>query len=97
TFILGSAQTGKTNLIQSVIRSVAWGASPAEVNLYLVDFSSMTLKVFEGLHHVGGVVLPDEDEKLKNLFKLLSRQVEERKHKMLSIGVSSFQAYLEGG
>lgn len=97
TFILGSAQTGKTNLLQSIIRSVAWGASPTEVNLYIMDFSSMTLKSFEGLHHVGGIVLPDEDEKLKNLFKLLSRQVEERKHKMISIGVSSFQAYLEGG
>lgn len=97
TFILGSAQTGKTNLVQSVIRSVTCCASPAEVNLYIIDFGSMTLKAFEGLRHVGGIVLPDEDEKLKNLFKLLSRQVEERKRKMISIGVSSFRAYLEGG
>lgn len=97
TFILGSAQTGKTNLVQSLIRTVAWNSGPTAVNIYIMDFGSMTLKAFEDLRHVGGVVLPDEDEKLKNLFKLLSREVEERKRKMISIGVSSFQSYLEGG
>ncbi len=97
TFILGSAQTGKTNLLQSLIRTVAWTSSPSMVNLYIMDFGSMTLKSFETLRHVGGVVIPDEDEKLKNLFKLLSREVEKRKRKMISVGVSSFQAYLEGG
>ena len=97
TFILGSAQTGKTNLIQSLIRTVAWNTAPSQVNLYIMDFGSMTLKSFETLRHVGGVVLPDEDEKLKNLFKLLDREVEERKKRMIAVGVSSFQAYLEGG
>ncbi len=97
SFIVGAAQTGKTNLLQGIIRSVALCFSPSQVNLYILDFGSMTLKTFEPLRHVGGVVLPDEDEKLKNLFKLLNREIEQRKKKLLSIGVSSFQAYQEGG
>lgn len=97
TFVVGSAQMGKTNLLQSVIRTLAWNLSPSEINIYIMDFGAMTLKAFETLNHVGGVVLPDEDEKLKNLFKLLENEIEQRKKQMIASGVSSFQAYLEGG
>ena len=37
----------------------------------------MVLKNFEKLAHVGGVVCPADDERLKNLFKYLNEQIEE--------------------
>lgn len=95
--ILGSAQTGKTNLLQDIIRSVAEKYTPAEANIYIVDFASMFLKSFENLAHVGGVVTPAEDEKLKNLMKLIQREMQTRREKLLSVGVSSYAAYLEAG
>lgn len=95
--IIGSAQTGKTNLLQTIIRSIATKYSPQEVNIYILDFGSMVLKNFEGLGHVGGVVTASEDEKLKNLFKLLYTEISERKERLLSVGVSSFHAYQEAG
>ncbi|WP_242871234.1 type VII secretion protein EssC [Pseudobutyrivibrio sp. YE44] len=95
--LIGSAQSGKTNLLQTIIRSVATKYSPAQVNIYAIDFASMVLKNFEGLNHVGGVVTSSDDEKLKNLFKLLYSEIEARKKKLLSVGVSSFAAYLEAG
>lgn len=95
--IIGSSQSGKTNVLQTIIRSVAENYTPSEVNIYIVDFASMVLKNFEGLNHVGGVVTASEDEKLKNLFKLLRGEMEKRKEKMLSVGVSSFAAYKEAG
>jgi S-DNA-T family DNA segregation ATPase FtsK/SpoIIIE len=95
--IIGSAQYGKTNILQSVIRSLATKYSPNEVNIYILDFGSMVLKGFEALHHVGGVVSYGEDEKLKNLFKLLTAQLAIRKEKLLSAGVSSFAAYIDAG
>lgn len=94
---IGSAQSGKTNALQTIIRSVVEKYTPEEVNIYILDFASMTLKNFEKLHHVGGVVTTSEDEKLKNLFKLLYMQMERRKEKLLSVGVSSFSAYCEAG
>lgn len=97
TFILGSAQSGKTNLLQVIIRSVAQVSTPAQTSFYIIDFASMTLKNFEKLAHVGGVVLPSEDEKLKNLFKLLAGELSARKRRLLEVGVSSFAAYLEAG
>lgn len=95
--IIGSSQTGKTNLLQDIIRSIASKYRPDEVAFYIIDFASMVLKNFEKLNHVGGVVCPSDDEKLKNLFKLLNTEVEMRKEKMMSVGVSSFAAYKEAG
>lgn len=95
--IIGSSQSGKTNVLQDIIRSLSTKYTPDEVNIYIIDFASMVLKNFDKLNHVGGVVCPSEDEKLKNLFKLLNTEIESRKEKLVSVGVSSFAAYKEAG
>lgn len=95
--IIGSAQSGKTNVLQTMIRTLATKYTPKEVNIYIIDFASMVLKNFESLNHVGGVVTSSEDEKLKNLLKLLFSEIEARKEKLMSVGVSSYSAYKEAG
>ena len=95
--LIGSSQSGKTNLLQSMIRSLSTKYTPKEVCIYIIDFASMALKNFEKLNHIGGVVCPSEDEKLKNLFKLLRTEIEIRKERLMSVGVSSFAAYKEAG
>lgn len=95
--IIGSSQSGKTNVLQNIIRSLSTKCTPDEANIYIIDFASMVLKNFDKLNHVGGVVCPSEDEKLKNLFKLLNTEIESRKEKLMSVGVSSFAAYKEAG
>lgn len=97
TFIVGSSQTGKTNLLQTIVRVIAQTRTPRQAQFYIMDFASMILKNLEGLAHVGGVVLPSEDERVKNLFKLLSSELSLRKRRLLEVGVSSFAAYLEAG
>ncbi len=97
TLIIGSSQYGKTNLLQSIIKSISSQTSPKESIFYILDFGSMVLKNFEKLNHVGGVVTSSEDEKLKNLFKLLFEEINSRKEKLLSVGVSSFSSYVEAG
>lgn len=95
--LIGSTQTGKTNFLQTAIRSLTEHYSPDEVNIYIVDFASMILKNFENLNHVGGVVLSHEDEKVKNLFRLLSNEIDLRKSRFAEVGVSSFASYKEAG
>ena len=97
TMIIGSAQYGKTNLLQNIIRNLAQIYSPKELNIYILDFASMVLKNFTDLKHVGGVVTAAEDEKIKNLFKYLREQVVKRREHLLAAGVSSFGAYKEAG
>ena len=97
TLIIGSSQYGKTNLLQSLIRSIASTRTSAQANIYILDFGSMVLKSFEPLKQVGGVVCSSEDEKLKNLFKLLFDEMAVRKERLASVGVSSFASYVEAG
>lgn len=95
--LIGSSQSGKTNILQNIIRGLSTKHTPDEVSIYIIDFASLVLKNFEKLNHVGGVVCPSEDEKLKNLFKLLRTEIETRRERLMSVGVSSFTAYKEAG
>ena len=95
--VIGASRFGKTNLLQSILRSISQRYTPQEAIVYILDFGSMVLKNFEKLHHVGGVVTASEDEKLKNLFKLLTAEVDSRKEILIQAGVSSFAAYREAG
>lgn len=96
-FILGASGYGKTNLVQCIVKQLAGRYSPEQVQIYIMDFATMVLKSMEGLRHVGGVVTAYEDEKLKNLIKMLTEEMELRKKKLSRLGLSSFYAYLEGG
>lgn len=96
-FILGSPQYGKTNLLQLVIRSAAEQFTPKEINLYILDFSSMILKNFENLAHVCSVILAAEDEKMKTFIKLMLQELRTRKEILANLGISSYAAYKEAG
>ena len=96
-YIVGSAQSGKTVLLQTVFYGIIRKYSPRQVNVYIVDCGSMVLKIFENSAHVGGVVLPNEEEKCRNLFKLLSARVAERKQKLSERGIGTFASYLSAG
>lgn len=95
--VIGSSGTGKTNMLQGMIRGLADRYTPAEVNIYIIDFASTILKTFEKLNHVGGVITQSEDEKFKNLIKLLYSEIEIRKKKFFEIGVGSYRAYRDAG
>ena len=97
TLIIGTSQMGKTNVLQLLIRTLADTESPQDVSMYIMDFGSMVLKCFEKMKHVGGVVLASEDEKVKNLFKLMMNEIENRKNILMSMGVSSYSAYKDAG
>lgn len=96
-YIVGSAQTGKTVLLQTIAYGLIKKYTSEQINLYMVDCGSMVLKMFEDSKHVGGVVLSSEEEKCKNLFKLLNSIVIERKGILSSKGVGNFASYLEAG
>ena len=95
--VIGSSQSGKTNLLQLILRNLAEQYSPEQVNVYILDFGSMILRNFDGLNHVGGVVCASEDEKLKNFFKLIHAEMAMRKQRISDAKISSFAAYVEAG
>ncbi len=96
-FIVGASQYGKTNLLQTIIRGVTSSYSPKDVNIYILDFASLVLRNFGKLNHVGGVIAPNEEEKLKNFMKMMNTEMNQRKELLARMGISSFAAYREAG
>lgn len=97
TLVIGSAATGKTNLLQLIIRQLSSIFTPRNLNIYIMDFGSMYLKNFESLKHIGGVVTVSEEDRIKNLFKLITESIESRKNTFLELGISSYKSYIDAG
>lgn len=97
TFIIGASQSGKTTLLQTIIYGIMSRYTPKEVNLYIVDCGTMSLKIFEDAHHVGGVVTNSDDEKIRNLFNMLIKVMNQRKTVFAQKGLGTYRAYIEAG
>ena len=92
--VYGVSGSGKENLISSMIFSSMYLYTPEELNYYVLDFGSETLKVFDSCPLVGDVLLANDKDKIANLFKLLSNKVEERKKLFAPYG-GSYEYYME--
>ncbi len=79
TIIYGVAGSGKENLLTTIIYSCSINYKPQDVNFYILDFGSETMRNFSKIPHVGDVVLSNEKEKVENLFKMIKTIMEERK------------------
>ena len=93
TIIYGMSDSGKDEIMQSITYSIITQHDSNEVNMYLIDFGSEGLINFADAPQVGDVVLSDEEEKLKNLVKLLSQELNERKKLFIKYG-GNYRDYL---
>ncbi len=90
--IYGAAGNGKVTFLTTLCYSLIKNHSADEVNIYIMDFGSETLKVFEKAPQVGGVVTSADEEKTINLIKMLTSEMEKRKALFSEYG-GSFEAY----
>lgn len=86
TIIYGTAGSGKLSFVTTMIYEIIKNHSPEFANLYILDFGSETLKMFEKAPHVGGVVLSSERERVINLLKMLKIEISERKKMFVDYG-----------
>ena len=93
--LIGASGFGKTTFIQTLVCSLMMEYKPDEVNLYILDFGSRTLKSLELSPHVGDVVFSDDTERLLNLFKMMRKEIENRKIKFSELGASNLINYIE--
>ena len=91
--VYGAPGVGKTTFLRTLVTSLCLEHSPADLNLYLLDFGGRVLSLFSGYPHVGAVVLSDEEERLTRLFRFLTREVEIRKEAFGRAGVTTLPAY----
>lgn len=77
--IYGATGSGKTGFLFALLYGLMRRHTPDELHLYLADFASEALGAFSCAPHVGDVVRFGEDEKLKNLLKLLGEEIARRR------------------
>lgn len=97
TFIIGSAQMGKTMTLSTIIYSAIMNYTPSDVNFYIIDAGTMALKMFEDSKFVGGVADVHEEDRIVNMMKMIQREIVARRNKMMEQGVGTYAAYLETG
>lgn len=97
TFIVGSSQSGKTTLLQSIMYAAIERYTPEMVNFYIIDAGNMAMQNFANAKHVGGVANVQEEEKIRNLFKMLSEMIQERVSKFMTMNIGTYRAYVETG
>ncbi|PZD94583.1 type VII secretion protein EssC [Paenibacillus sambharensis] len=90
--IYGSAGSGKTTFLTTLVTAMLEEHTPDEVNFYMLDFASETLRAFEKAPHVGDVLVSHETEKIQNLFKMLLREMDQRKKRFADYG-GDFASY----
>lgn len=94
-WIVGSALSGKTNILQTILRGAAERYLPEEISFYLLDFASLQLIHFRNLKHVGGIISRNDPEILKNLIKMLREEREKRRNLLSTLGVRSISEIKE--
>lgn len=77
--LLGTAGTGKSTFVQTLVYSLIHRYSPEYLNIYVLDFSNHACAAFEGECHMGGILNENDLDRVGKLFYLLWQMVAERK------------------
>ena len=84
--IYGIADSGKDELINSIVYSCITTYRPEELNMYLLDFGTETLRMYRKAPQIGDVVLQNDTDKIMNLFKMIGTTIEVRKKLFADFG-----------
>ncbi len=86
TIIYGMDGAEKEKLITTIIYSSSKNHTSEEINYYIIDFGSESLRSIMKLPHVGGIVFAGEEEKYSNLIKLMFEEQRKRKKAFVDYG-----------
>lgn len=94
TLIYGKTGSGKENLISTIVYSSCLTHRPSEINYYICDFGTESLKMLRRLPQVGDILLIDDSEKIIKLFNKVSSEIERRKE-LFSDYAGSYNEYIK--
>ena len=93
--VVASSSGGKTTFMQTVLYGLVTTKTPEQVHIYIADYGSRTLGVFESMPHVGGVVSDDDadQDRTDKLISLILKELAKRKLHFSSRGIGSYRDY----
>ncbi|MET7747046.1 type VII secretion protein EccCa [Micromonospora sp. NPDC005367] len=91
--VVGAQQTGKSNLLRTLVTSLALTHTPREAQIYCLDFGGGTLAALSGLPHVGGVANKREVDKVRRTIAELHGLMQARDAMFASEGIEGAAGY----
>ncbi len=95
--ILGASGWGKSIFLRTVITSLLATHAPDELNLYILDFGSRALQIFEDVTHTGAYIVSHEKERVERLIRMLEDLNESRKEIISQSNVANLLEYNHKG
>ena len=92
TLVYGNNEMERENLLNVILYSICENYTPDEINIYIIDYGSEQLRIFNNFPQIGGVVYEGESDKFDNLIKMIFEELNNRK-KMLSSYGGSLEIY----
>ncbi len=93
--IAGGPQSGKSNLLRTLIGAIALTHTPAEAQFYCLDFGGGTLSALDGLPHVSGVAGRLQAERVARTIAEVQTLLAQREQVFAEHEVESMAAYRE--
>ena len=79
TIVYGATGSNKEMFLSSIIYSLCSRYSSDDINVYILDFGSESLRMFSNFPQVGDVVFSSERDKIFKLFSILNEEISYRK------------------
>lgn len=86
TIIYGQDGSEKEQLLNTLIYTTSKHYNTSIINYYIIDYGSETLRKFQNLPHIGGIIYSNEEEKYNNLLKMLKEEIQQRKNLLADYG-----------
>lgn len=93
--VIGSVQSGRTTLVESLLLGLMKKYSTKEFHCYILDFNSSRLSVFESAIQTGGIVTMKQEEKLERFFSMMEEILKERREVLKEGNYTAYRR--EGG
>ena len=94
TAVYGLDGAERELFLNTLIYSTALDYKADDVNFYIVDYGSESLRMYQGLPHIGGMVFMDEEDKFNNLIKMIKEEIQKRKGLFANYG-GSYESYIK--
>jgi DNA segregation ATPase FtsK/SpoIIIE, S-DNA-T family len=91
--LFGNSGSGKTTYLRSLVISLAATHTPAEMQVYALDFGGRGLDILKGLPHVGATIMPTEEERVLRLIRRMETELEARKEKLSVANAENYLIY----
>ncbi len=91
--VVGGPQSGKSSLARALICGLGLTHTPAEVQIYCLDFGGNTLASLRELPHIGGISSRQETAAVRRTVGEVATLLAEREERFGRLGVDSMASY----